>query len=58
MEAAEQGERAHAVRGLGVAEDAADSVLADAAVIAGKTTPKAAANALQKDWDKFHKTLR
>jgi raffinose/stachyose/melibiose transport system substrate-binding protein len=27
-------------------------------LIAGKTTPKAAAEALQKDWDKFHKTLR
>jgi raffinose/stachyose/melibiose transport system substrate-binding protein len=27
-------------------------------LLAGKTTPKAAATALQKDWDKFHKTLR
>ncbi len=26
-------------------------------LIAGKTTPKAAAAALQKDWEKFHKTL-
>ena len=27
-------------------------------LLAGKTTPSAAATALQKDWDKFHKTLR
>ena len=27
-------------------------------LLAGKTTPAAAATALQKDWDKFHKTLR